>query len=486
MSKFVGRQRELAELNQVLAQGGAQFILVFGRRRAGKTTLVLRWAKQTGRPVIYWVASRDTPAQLRQGLTRALWAWAYPGSQAAPHFDNWEAVFETAADLIGDQPVILIMDEFSYAAESDPSLPSHLQAAWDHLFKDRNASLVLAGSHIGMMVDMMGYHAPLYGRFTAQLPVDPLPFPALSEFLPGYSAAERVSVYAVTGGIPAYLERFNDAEGLGSNIKRLFMRRTGMFRSEPFVLVGDVIRRETQTYESVLKAIATGGRTPQEIGAALDLASSYLSPYLKQLEALHLIERRIPATIPPERRRTSRTSRYHLADSYLRFYFRFIAPNLNLVEQELTDLLWERMGEQFRAFVGETAFEDLCREWTLVQARARRLPFSPEMVGSHWAPGRQRSPAQAGVDVVAINWRDKAILLGECKWGVDAVGRSVIRELVDKAPRVAPGEDWAVHYVFFARSGFTDAARAAAESLGATLVDLERLDGDLREALESV
>ncbi len=157
--------------------------------------------------------------------------------------------------------------------------------------------------------------------------------------------------------------------------------------------------------------------------------------------------------------------------------FRFIEPNLELVELELTDELWERISQQFRAFVGLTAFEDLCHEWTLVQARARRLPFSPEMVGSHWSPDAQ-------VDVVAINWRDKAILLGECKWGVAAVGCSVIRELVDKAPRVVSGEDWEVHYAFFALSGFTDAARAEAESLGALLVDLERLDADLREALE--
>jgi hypothetical protein len=157
MSRFVGRQHELDELNQVQAQGGAQFLLVYGRRRVGKTTLILRWAQRTGRPVIYWVATRDTPAQVRFGFTQALWAWAYPGSQAVPRFDTWSEVFETAAQLIGDQPVILIMDEFSYAAESDSALPSNLQAAWDHLFKDRNATIVLAGSHIGMMVELMGY-----------------------------------------------------------------------------------------------------------------------------------------------------------------------------------------------------------------------------------------------------------------------------------------------------------------------------------------
>ncbi len=239
-------------------------------------------------------------------------------------------------------------------------------------------------------------------------------------------------------------ERFNDTQNPGANIQRLFMRRTGMFRSEPFILVGDVIRRETQTYEAVLKAIAAGRRTPQEIGAMLGLTSSYLSPYLKQLEALHLIERRLPATIPPERRRTSRNSLYHLADPYLRFYFRFIQPNLGLVEQELTSVLWQRIAEQFRAFVGLTAFEELCREWTLVQARAGRLPFPPEIVGSHFVPPPSNSPRTQGEDK----------------------------------------KGWHVHYVFFARAGFTDAARAEAESLEASLVDLERLDTDLRRALE--
>jgi AAA+ ATPase superfamily predicted ATPase len=123
----------------------------------------------------------------------------------------------------------------------------------------------------------MNYQAPLYGRFTGQLPVDPLPFSALQDFLPHYPVAERVAVYAIAGGIPAYLERFNDRQSVGANIQRLFMRRTGMFRSEPFILVGDVIRRETQTYESILKAIAGGLRTPQEIGGLLGVSSSYLA-----------------------------------------------------------------------------------------------------------------------------------------------------------------------------------------------------------------
>src|SRR3990172_5398182 len=191
-----------------------------------------------------------------------------------------------------------------------------------------------------MMVDLMAYQAPLYGRFTAQLPVDPLPFSALSNFLPRYTAAERVAVYAVTGGVPAYLERFDDSRSLSENLRELFMQRTSLFRTEPFFLIGDVIRRETQTYEAVMKSIAAGNKTPQEIGNALGVSSSYLSPYLKQLEELHLVKRRIPATTPPERRESTKTSQYHLVDPYLRFYFRFLASHSQLVEQELNQVLF--------------------------------------------------------------------------------------------------------------------------------------------------
>ena len=147
----------------------------------------------------------------------------------------------------------------------------------------------------------------------------------------------------------------------------------------------------------------------------------------------------------------------------------------------MTGLLWERMSEQFRAFVGETAFEELCRSWTLAQARVGRLPLVPEIVGSHWAQDVQ-------VDVVALNWREQAILLGECKWGVDAVGRSVVRELVEeKTPKVLQalpegGEGWTTHHALFVRGGFTEPAQAEAQSHKAILVDLVALDRDLQAA----
>jgi AAA+ ATPase superfamily predicted ATPase len=473
MTQFIGRQTEIQELNRLLQERSriAQFIVMYGRRRIGKTSLLLHWAQQTGQPYMYWVAYRETAEATRYSLTRAFWKYAFPG-KTAPRFDSWESLFEQMAELIGEQPLIMIWDEFPYAAESDASLPSHLQAAWDHYFKDKQIMLILVGSHIGMMVDMMSYQAPLYGRFTGQFLVKALPFATLGEFFPKYDAAERVATYACLGGVPAYLEWINPRQSLVTNIKQHLFAPSGIFRSEPPLLIGDLVR-ETRLYESILRTIASGIHVPSEMTPLTGLSSPNLQPYLKRLQDLRLIERRIPATIPTPQRDTTTRSRYYLSDPYLRFYYRFIEPNLDLIELGQVDALWNKISEQFRAFIGMTTFEELCRTWVAVKTQQREMSFLFQHLGSHWA-------ADAQVDVVAISWQEKAILLGECKWGLDPVGRSVIRELIDKAPKVVPESDWQVHYAFFARAGFTEAAVEEARTVGAQLVDLDRLDRDLR------
>lgn len=477
MDAFIDRRTELDELNRLLRQEQAQFLAVYGRRRVGKTRLLLHWAERSGHPYLYWVARRETPDACRQSLGRALYAWLYPelDNPEPPRYPSWETLLREVATRLGEraagQPVIAIFDEFPYAVESDSALPSHLQAAWDHFFKGQRITLALSGSHIGMMVDLMEYDAPLHGRFSAQFPVDPLPFSALRAFFPGYSPAERVAAYATLGGIPAYLERFEPRRSLDENIRGHLLRRTGMFRSEPAVLIGDLVR-ETRIYEAILRTVAGGAHTPAEIAAQTGLLPNNLPPYLKRLQELRLIERRVPATLPFDQAQSTTRSRYHLRDAYLRFYFRFIEPHQQIIELGNVETLWRRIAGQFNAFVGATAFEELCREWLLQRSRAGELPFIPEVVGSHWSGGEQ-------VDVVAINWRQKAILLGECKWSQEPIQRAVLTDLVAKTPAVTPGRDWKIYYALFARAGFAPAARQAAEGYGALLVDLERLDADL-------
>ena len=476
---FVDREVELGALNDILGRHGAQFLVVYGRRRVGKTTLLLEWARRSQTPILYWVAAREPSALLLRSFSQSVYAHAYPDRQIDPLFSypSWEMALREAAALAQSQRLILIIDEFPYAAQSEHALPSLLQNAWDHAFKTTEVVLVLAGSQIGMMVDALSYHAPLYGRTTAQLSLKPLPFRSLSQFFPRYNAEQRVALYAILGGIPAYLEKFRDDLSLAANVREQILSPTSIFQQEAFFLLQDEVRA-VNNYLAVIRAIGEGAHTLDEITLHSGIAKNHASTYLARLQELTFVQRQIPATLPKNKRTTQ--GRYVLDDAFLRFYFRFLAPNRILLEQGLSNRLWELISEGLRAFVGQTAFEEICRTWTLEQAAAGRLPFLPDMVGRHWANDVE-------IDVVAINWRQRQLLLGECKWGVDAVGSDVIESLVNvRAARVLAkleGEGWQTHFVFFARVGFTEAARRYAAIVGARLLDLSMIDADLSASL---
>jgi len=303
----------------------------------------------------------------------------------------------------------------------------------------------------------------------------------LRQWLPfsKYEAEQRVAVYAMLGGVPAYLEQFSDDLSLSANVRQHLFRETGLFRTDPDYLIGEQVRG-LSNYQAVLSAIAGGARQPAEIALAAGLPQgSAADPYLARLVEMDHVRRELPVTVPPAKRPASRLSRYVLADHSLRFYFRFVRPHLDLLAQRPYDQVWDRISEQLRAFIGMTVFEELCRAWLLAQAPAGRLPFAVEQVGAHWGGGAQ-------VEVVAVDWREKALLLGEAKWGTEALKRDVVRGLIEeRTPQVLKtlpdaGGGWTVHYAFFARAGFTEAACAEAEAIGAQLVDQERLDLDLR------
>jgi len=473
---FVNRQAELAFLDSVLQRsrpGPAQLLLIYGRRRVGKTVLLRHWAEATGLPCIYWAAAKEpAPLQRRKFFARVLGGEA----QDTATFDSWEACLRASAAALAGQRVILILDEITYAADSDPAFLSSLQHAWDQHFKNSQAVIALSGSHVRTMELLMTQQSPLFGRFTGQWHLRPLSFVHLREFFPTWSAAERMAAYAIVGGVPAYLEWLDPQRTLNANILEVMLAPGSMFLAEPTFLLYDEVR-DPRVHLAILQAIGMGFHTLGEIANAAFVSKTHITQYLARLQELRLVERRLPATVAPAQRRRSRRGRYHLSDAYFRFYFRFIAPRQDEVAYR-PDRVLPIIRDGLRAFVGLTAFEELCRVWVVQQGENNQLPLIPSVVGSHWDRSVQ-------VDIVAINWRDKAVLLGECKWGDKAVGRSVITELIQrKTPKLLKalpdgGAGWQVHHAFFARTGFTPAARAEAASAQAILVDLAQLDRDM-------
>ena len=393
----------------------------------------------------------------------------------APAFEAWADVWEAFANLIGDQRRILVIDEVTYAAESDEAFLSAAQHAWDQRLKNSQLILILSGSHVHTMETLLAHGSPLFGRFTGQWHLEPLPFGALHEFLPKWPVDERVAAYAMLGGVPAYLEQLIPDRSLVANIREVILDPGSMFVAEPELLLYDEVR-DTRVYQAILQAIGTGAHTLEEVASTTLIGKTHLSAYLARLQELRFVERRLPATVPPQKIRLSRMGRYHLTDPFLRFYYRFVAPQRSEVGYQPASIL-ALIKEQLRAFVGATAYEELCREWIVTASQAGRLPFEVQQVGSHWSRGVQ-------VDVVGVNWQEKAILLGECKWGADRVARDVVTELIEKTPKVSAilpdeGKQWSIHYALFSRAGFTPAAQTLAEEHEALLIDINRLERDL-------
>jgi len=472
---FVDRERELHFLNQALQrEGKGQMILLHGRRRVGKTALLRHWAMSNDLPFVYWMAEKEPPALQRRKLFARL--FDVPLDRAVD-FPAWSEFWEWSAPRLASRRQILILDELSYAITADSAMLSALQYAWDHHLQDTPIILALCGSHVNVMQAIQAHHSPLFGRLTGQWLLQPLPFAALKQFFPNWTAEERVAAYAMVGGVPAYLRWLDPLQSLSENIRQIIVSPGSMFMAEPMLLLYDEVR-EPSVYLAILQAIGAGYHTAKEIGEAALISQSHLSAYLNTLQELRLIRRHLPATLTVAQQRKSRQGRYHLNDSYLRFYFRFLAPHLDALAFT-PDRVLSHIQKELRAFVGQTTFEELAQAWVAERGRLGYLPFTPQAIGQHWS-------RQVQIDVVAVNWESRDILLGECKWGAEPVSRQIVRELIEKkTPQVIrdlPGqaEEWRVHFAFFVRTSFTVAAEEELRRHQALGITLAKMDEDMR------
>lgn len=473
---FVDRRQELEFLDSLLARkhpGPAQLVLLYGRRRVGKTELLLHWVRNCGVDFTYWAAVRENPTMQRNRLFARL---LNVPEESAPAHRSWSSLWDAAADLFGNKKHVLILDELPYAAEADPAMLSALQHAWDQHFQHSNLIIILCGSHVRVMETLLSRQSPLFGRMTAQWHLNPLPFSSLQEFFPKWTAEERVAAYGIVGGIPAYLNWLNPDHSLTDNIHNVILSPGGMFLAEPAFLLYDEVR-ELKNYMAVLKAIGLGRHTLSEISNQSFLPSATVNAYLSTLQELRLVERRLPVTVRPGERGRSRSGHYHLSDAYFRFYFHFLAPFQDNPLLNAEQIL-ERVQQDLRAFIGKTAFEELCRQWVVSQGGQGKLSFTPTAVGSYWSKRVQ-------IDVVAIDWNNKKLLLGECKWGMDKIDRQIARDLIqEKAPKILldlpeMGKGWMVQCVLFGRKGFTDAAKKEMRDAGGFCIDLKHLSSVL-------
>ncbi|MBN2118567.1 MAG: ATP-binding protein [Anaerolineales bacterium] len=483
--EFFGREREIEELDKLWASPKEEFLILYGRRRVGKTALLAEWIRRTGNRALYWVASpTSVTAQLRS-FSQAIYNFENPGLLTPDSFTyaNWEQAFQQIARLAKDQRLALFIDEFTYLLEVDPGIAGLLQNLWDHVLKSANIFLCLSGSHLGMMKrEFFSYQAPLYGRASAQIHLQPFYFGSTLAFFPKYSAVDRVALYSIFGGVPAYWERVDPSKSLSWNIKRHLLTSNNLLQSEPRLLLQDFIS-DPHNYLSILGAIANGAHIIKEIADITGLPSGHVSKYLGVLTETGFVERRVPVTEPGP----SRAGRYHITDPYLRFYFRFLADRQDQLALGAQDIALAEITRHMIDFIGRYTWEELCREWVLRAGTLGALALMSDHVGSAWN-------SKAQVDVVGINSMEKTLVLGECKWTLSGNERKVMAELVvEKAAKIIPARGkWKIFFLGFSRSGWTSGALAYQQeinqrpvqgenwvSIGMRLLTLNEVDDDL-------
>jgi AAA+ ATPase superfamily predicted ATPase len=464
---FHNRDQELRFLDARTPGDSAALLVLYGRRRAGKTSLLREFGR--GRRTVFFVADMSSRADQLAAFSRVAFDTLGETELEGTALPSWEAALRFVAGRAREAALLLVLDEFSYLCDSDPSLPSVIQRLWDAELQGTRLHLILCGSYVSFMEkEILGAKNPLYGRRTGEWLLAPFGFREARLFFPRRSIEEQVAIYGVLGGVPAYLERFDPAGSLEENVVRQILSRGSPLYNEPrFLLMQEL--RDPSTYFSICRAIANGRTTPNEIAQGAGLPDrGVASRYLQTLRELHLIERRTPATERnPER---TRRGRYRLADAFLRFWFRFVLPNVSALEHgDSAQVFDSRVRPHLDQHVS-LAFEEVAVQHLWSLQNRQLLPAHYDRIGGWWRAG-------AEVDVVAIS-DEGALLLGECKWSKRAVGTDILDRLEAKTATVAselsrPPRQ--VHYALWSRSGFTPELVRRCQGEGVLLIDLEAL-----------
>jgi len=464
---FVDRERELGWLEERWRAPGAQLLIVYGRRRVGKTELLKQFIR--GKPAIYVLADRRPEReQLREVAARAgaHFGDAFIGRKG---FESWLEAFEYLQARLGrghrnrGRRLILAIDEYPYLVENNPATSSLFQRGWDETVRHLPLCLVLCGSSMAMMEsETLLQRAPLYGRRTGDLQVRPLDFSGVRQFLPKpWSFEKCVEVYAVLGGMPGYLSQFDLKANLEENVrKQILAPGAFLFREVDFLLKEEL--REPRNYMAILGAIGQGKRKFGEIINDTGLAKNVLHKYLHVLENLELIVREVPVTEKAPQR--SKRSLYGLQDPFIAFWFECVYPFVSDLALGETGPALQRFRQILPHILGR-AYERIARE---VIRQCKALPFPLQRVGRWWDPLGE-------IDVVGVNEEANGILFGEVKWSAKPVGTNILQDLQAKAARVPWGRKGRREvFALVSRQGFTHDMRKGARQEGVLLFERGR------------
>ncbi|MBZ4654899.1 MAG: ATP-binding protein [Peptococcaceae bacterium] len=445
MNKFVNRENELTFLQNEYIKRQSSLVIIYGRRRIGKTSLIKKFIQD--KSALYFLASEEPERENINSFKNLLAEFTGNILLRRGSDFSWDDLFTVFRDYNSNYKKILVIDEFQYLGKANSAFPSIFQRIWDQIFQDANIMVILCGSLIHMMESQtLAYSSPLYGRRTGQIKLKQISFLHYGEFYGNKSEEELIQYYAVTGGVPKYIEVFRDVEDVYEGIQKNILTRQSFLYEEPIFLLEKEVS-EIGSYFSIIKTIAQGNHKLGNIAAALGVSQTSLTKYLNTMINLDLIQREVPITEKnPEK---SKKGLYFIKDNFIEFWFKFIYPYRNYLEMDNTEYVMEKIKHNFIDNHVSFVYEKICMEKLWELNKENLLNFKFFKLGKWWS-GREE------IDFIGLNEDSKDIVFCKCKYHDKPVDGDVFYDLLQKAKQV----DWykkerKEQYVLFSKSGFT-------------------------------
>lgn len=448
---FIGRNTELKTLDKLYRSNKFEFAVIYGRRRVGKTALINEFSKD--KDTIFFTGVETNAKQNLENFSRCIMEYQ-TGFALDSSFASFQAALEYVFQLAQKKRLVLVIDEYPYVARASKSFASTLQLLIDKNKDSSKLFLILCGSSMSYMEDnVLAYKAPLYGRRTAQLKIQPFDFFESCRYFENFSGEDKALAYGIMGGTPQYLMQLDDRLSIEDNIKNTHLNPASSIFEEPNNLLKQEVR-EPAIYNAVITAIATGASKMSEISGKIDEDTSVCAAYIKNLISLGIVKKEMPYG-----EKSGRKTIYSIEDNMFRFWYRFVPENTSLISRGAADLAYSRIAPELSAYMGGV-FEEICKQylWRLLLASKCAVSFTE--LGRWWGTN-PKTRTQEEIDIMGTD-KDSA-LFGECKWTNDKVDLGVMETLVERSSLFHFKR---THFYLFSKSGFTKGCIDRAAELG--------------------
>lgn len=463
---FYCREEELEKLKKRYDNGAFECIIIYGRRRVGKTALINEFCKD--KPTVYFSALKATANKNLSALSKAIHLFKEPDALSFPQYQTFDDALREISRLARDDRLVFVIDEYPYLAKAEDSISSLLQHIIDHTWTKTKLYLILCGSSMSFMEkQVLGDESPLYGRRTGQFKLESLTYRETAIFCPQLTPEQNAIVYGITGGIPHYIRKLNVKDDVDEALKENLFDRSSYLFEEPENLLKQELREPSQ-YSDILSAIAEGASKMAEIASQCKIDTATCSKYIKTLMELGIVKRERPLA-----NANSKQTIYSIDDSFFRFWYRFVPNNTALIVSGRIQRVYDKVIKPYIPDFMGFVFERMCHDYLLYYAD--NLPYEILSLGKWWG-NHPEEKKEIEIDIVGEILEDsgeKSYLIGSCKYRNTKIGRDELELMRSYGSVFARGKS--CRYVIFSKSGFTQELKECGDAGEVMLVTLNKM-----------